>query len=61
MFKTDNVLWVKGLTPKKVNAIRVCHQHAIEKDEYEEFFSKFNEMANPSNRETYIQQLHFNK
>lgn len=61
MFKTGNVLWAKGLTPKKVNAIRVCHQHAIENEKYEEFLSKFNEMANPSNSELYIKSLYYNQ
>lgn len=60
MFQTGNVLWAKELTPNKVNTIRVCHQHAIENDNYEEFFSKFNEMANPSNSAQYIQHLYFN-
>ena len=60
MFKTGNVLWAKGLTPKKVNAIRVCHQHSTENVNYDEFFSKFNEMANPSNSAQYIQHLYFN-
>lgn len=60
MFQTGNVLWAKELTPNKVNTIRVCHQHAIENDNYDEFFSKFNEMANPSNSAQYIQHLYFN-
>ena len=60
MFISHNVLWAKGLTPNKVNTIRVCHQHAIENDNYDEFFSKFNEMAKSENSASYIQRLYFN-
>lgn len=59
MFQTGNVLWAKGLTPNKVNIIRVCHQHAIENEKTTKFFSKFNEMAKPENCASHIQWLYF--